>query len=66
MNNEWRRNPSFRRATVGLAVLMATFGGMLLAIVAGVRSVPMWMALVLAVVPSLGVFLLAWGLEDLG
>lgn len=65
MNNEWRRNPSFRRATIGLAVLFATFGGMLFAIVAGVRTIPMWTALVLAIVLAIGVFLLAWGLGEL-
>lgn len=64
MNREWRRNTGLQRSVAGLLVILVTFAALLIAGLAGVRSVPLWLAIVSAVVAAAAMFLLCWGLED--
>jgi uncharacterized membrane protein YhdT len=64
MRYERRQKPAFIRAQAGLVMIGTVFSGFLVAMAAGMTVLPTWLSMLLAIIPTLGMFLICWGLEE--
>lgn len=59
-----RRQIGERLVDAGAILFLGPFVGMAFALMVGVSHIPLWVAFLIAIVPSIGAFLLMWGLDE--
>ena len=64
MRSERRQRPALLRAQAGLVMIGVVFSAFLVAMAAGMTVLPTWLSMLLAIIPTLGMFLICWGLEE--